>query len=48
MPALEQRHDVGKDIVALPFDDGPSPWTRSILDLLAAHGSHATFFALSE
>jgi peptidoglycan/xylan/chitin deacetylase (PgdA/CDA1 family) len=46
LPALEQRHDVGKDVVALTFDDGPSPWTGSILDLLAAHGSHATFFAL--
>lgn len=43
---LEHRHDVGDDVVALTFDDGPSPWTGPILDLLAAHGGQATFFAL--
>jgi len=46
MPALEQRPDVGENVVALTFDDGPSPWTGSILDLLAEHKSQATFFAL--
>ena len=46
MAVLEHRHDIGADVVALTFDDGPSPWTASILDLLAAHESHATFFAL--
>ncbi len=46
MPALEQRHDIGENVVALTFDDGPSAWTGSILDLLAAHDGHATFFAL--
>jgi peptidoglycan/xylan/chitin deacetylase (PgdA/CDA1 family) len=46
MAALEDRHDIGEDIVALTFDDGPSPWTGPILDLLAAHDGHATFFAL--
>jgi peptidoglycan/xylan/chitin deacetylase (PgdA/CDA1 family) len=30
----------------LTFDDGPSSWTGQILDLLAAHDGHATFFAL--
>jgi peptidoglycan/xylan/chitin deacetylase (PgdA/CDA1 family) len=44
--ALEHRHDIGEDVFALTFDDGPSPWTGPILDLLAAHDGHATFFAL--
>ena len=43
---IEHRHDIGEDVVALTFDDGPSPWTGPILDLLAEHESHATFFAL--
>jgi peptidoglycan/xylan/chitin deacetylase (PgdA/CDA1 family) len=33
------------DEMALTFDDGPNPaWTPRLLDLLAAHGVHATFF----
>jgi Polysaccharide deacetylase len=44
MLALEHRHDIVEDVVALTFDDSPSPWTGSILDLLAAHEGHATFF----
>jgi len=43
---LEHRHGIRDDVVALTFDDGPSPWTGPILDLLAAHNGHATFFAL--
>ncbi len=31
---------------ALTFDDGPSPWTIEILDLLAEHEARATFFVL--
>ncbi len=31
---------------ALTFDDGPSQWTVPILDLLAEHDAHATFFVL--
>ena len=46
MPVLEHRHDIGEEVVALTFDDGPSPWTGRILDLLAAQEGHATFFAL--
>jgi peptidoglycan-N-acetylglucosamine deacetylase len=46
MVVLEHRYDVEKDVVALTFDDGPSPWTGPILDLLAAHDGHATFFVL--
>jgi peptidoglycan/xylan/chitin deacetylase (PgdA/CDA1 family) len=31
--------------VALTFDDGPNPaWTPRLLDILAAHNVHATFF----
>ncbi|MBA3844459.1 MAG: polysaccharide deacetylase family protein [Actinobacteria bacterium] len=33
--------------IAITFDDGPSAhWTPAILDLLAAHAAHATFFVL--
>jgi peptidoglycan-N-acetylglucosamine deacetylase len=32
------------DAVALTFDDGPGPYTEQILDVLRAHGAHATFF----
>jgi peptidoglycan/xylan/chitin deacetylase (PgdA/CDA1 family) len=46
MNVLEHRYGIRDDVVALTFDDGPSPWTGPILDLLAAHESHATFFAL--
>jgi len=32
--------------IALTFDDGPSEWTPAILDILAGHGAHGTFFVL--
>ncbi|MEP7364417.1 MAG: polysaccharide deacetylase family protein [Acidobacteriota bacterium] len=32
--------------VALTFDDGPSPWTGAILDLLGEYGAKATFFQI--
>jgi len=35
-----------KSVIALTFDDGPSPWTAPILDLLAEHDARATFFVL--
>jgi peptidoglycan-N-acetylglucosamine deacetylase len=35
--------------VALTFDDGPHPrGTPAILEILAAHGAHATFFMVGE
>jgi peptidoglycan/xylan/chitin deacetylase (PgdA/CDA1 family) len=46
MTALENRHELTADVVALTFDDGPSAWTAGMLDLLEHHGGHATFFAL--
>ena len=37
------------DRFVLTFDDGPSPtWTPRMLDLLARHGAHATFFLLGK
>jgi peptidoglycan-N-acetylglucosamine deacetylase len=36
----------GQPLAALTFDDGPSPMTDRLLDLLAAHGARATFFVL--
>ena len=32
----------------LTFDDGPSEWTDTFLDILASRGIHATFFVTSE
>jgi peptidoglycan/xylan/chitin deacetylase (PgdA/CDA1 family) len=38
------RTDAGA--VALTFDDGPSPFTEHVLDILAAHNLRATFFMI--
>lgn len=36
-----------KKVLFLSFDDGPDPvWTPRILQVLARHGAHATFFEL--
>jgi peptidoglycan/xylan/chitin deacetylase (PgdA/CDA1 family) len=43
---VRRGHDVRGNVVALTFDDGPSVWSEQILDLLAAHDAHATFFVL--
>jgi peptidoglycan-N-acetylglucosamine deacetylase len=32
--------------IALTFDDGPAEWTEPILDVLAEHSAHATFFVI--
>ena len=35
--------------LALTFDDGPNPaWTPRLLDILAEHGVHGTFFMLGK
>lgn len=34
--------------LALTFDDGPSPWTGEVLDLLREHGARATFFLIGQ
>lgn len=37
------------EAVALTFDDGPDPeYTPAVLDILAEHGAHATFFVIGE
>ena len=34
--------------VALTFDDGPSPYTEAIADLVAGHGGAGTFFVVGD
>jgi len=34
----------GRRVVAISFDDGPSLYTRAVLQLLRKHKAHATFF----
>ncbi|RUT31388.1 polysaccharide deacetylase [Arsenicitalea aurantiaca] len=42
---LVARVETDRPVVALTFDDGPTPdYTGPVLDLLAAHGVAATFF----
>jgi peptidoglycan-N-acetylglucosamine deacetylase len=38
----------GRRLVALSFDDGPSPATPAILRALRRHQAHATFFAVGD
>jgi peptidoglycan-N-acetylglucosamine deacetylase len=40
--------ETGRKAIALTFDDGPSPGTAAILDLLAGYGIPATFFQCGE
>src|SRR5579875_791736 len=35
-------------VVALTFDDGPSPYTAPILKALETYGAHATFFEIGD
>ena len=44
--ARKRRRDVSTARVALTFDDGPSEWTEPILEILAEHDAHATFFVV--
>ncbi|CAG8972699.1 hypothetical protein HYALB_00010931 [Hymenoscyphus albidus] len=45
VPYDEDIYDCQKSrVVALTYDDGPSPYTAQLLDLLKAYGFHATFF----
>jgi peptidoglycan/xylan/chitin deacetylase (PgdA/CDA1 family) len=43
---MNPGHSSEQSVLALTFDDGPSDWTSSILDLLAEHDARATFFVL--
>lgn len=48
-PNIVWRVPTSESIVALSFDDGPSPsHTPEVLALLARHGAHATFFLIGE
>lgn len=38
--------DTNKPIIALTFDDGPSEYTKQIIDLLKEYNCNATFFVL--
>jgi len=40
--------DTSRPVLALSIDDGPSPATAEILDVLREHGVHATFFVIGE
>ena len=46
-PRILWRVETSQPLVALTFDDGPSPtFTPQVLDILARHGAHATFFLI--
>ena len=46
-PDVSVRHaGSGQPLVALTFDDGPSPYTDRILDILARYDTKATFFVI--
>ncbi|MGI6688057.1 MAG: polysaccharide deacetylase family protein [Christensenellales bacterium] len=46
--ALARGIDPAKPMLALTFDDGPSPTTTAILDALQKNGARATFFILGQ
>ena len=48
MSIVRSRDGLHEPLVALTFDDGPSPQTPDILDLLREHHGHGTFFVLGE
>jgi peptidoglycan/xylan/chitin deacetylase (PgdA/CDA1 family) len=49
LPAPESEVDAGALVMALTFDDGPSPqYTPQVLDVLRAHGVPATFFVCGD
>ena len=46
-PRILWRIETERPLVALSFDDGPSPeHTARVLDILARHGARATFFLI--
>lgn len=46
LPALSPEISSKDKLVALTFDDGPGKFTAELLDYLAAHHVHATFFLI--
>ncbi len=47
MKHLQKERDPGKKTVYLTFDDGPSPYTEQLLNVLKANGAKATFLCLN-
>jgi peptidoglycan/xylan/chitin deacetylase (PgdA/CDA1 family) len=45
---VRSRKGLTERLIALTFDDGPSPQTPPILDLFAEHGARGTFFVLGQ
>ncbi len=44
-----RSHRVPNGVIALTFDDGPDPeWTPKVLEVLAKHDVHATFFVIGQ
>lgn len=49
MPRIVWRIETKEPLVALSFDDGPSPeHTPQVLEILAKHRAHATFFLIGD
>ena len=46
MEIVEARRGIAGRVVALTFDDGPSPWTEPIAEHIERHGGRGTFFAI--
>ena len=47
LPRIVWRVETSRPLVALTFDDGPAPdHTPKVLEILARHGAHATFFLI--
>jgi peptidoglycan/xylan/chitin deacetylase (PgdA/CDA1 family) len=48
-PHIVWRVETRKPLFAITFDDGPDPiYTPQVLNLLARHNAHATFFLIGE
>lgn len=45
-PTFYRKRRPSSKTIALTFDDGPTPFTLEILDLLKAHDAKATFFCI--
>jgi peptidoglycan/xylan/chitin deacetylase (PgdA/CDA1 family) len=49
LPGILWRVETNEPLVALTFDDGPDPtFTPQVLEILARHQAHATFFLIAE
>lgn len=46
--SVNPQPEDGSKVIALTFDDGPSGYTQSYLDILDKYGIHATFFCLGK